>query len=449
MTPRLHPPLAMLVRPFQRFAQAQAAQGILLLLCTAAALIWANSPWGQVYVAFWHTEIALEVGSRVLAKSLLHWINDGLMVLFFFVVGLEIKRELLAGELASARKAAVPIAAAAGGMLAPALIYTAFNLGGEGAAGWGVPMATDIAFALGVLTLVGSRVPLGLKVFLVALAIVDDIGAVLVIAVFYSEGVSLTALGGAAAVLALLVLVNRSGVRHTVVYGGLGVALWLLFLFSGVHPTVAGVLLAMTIPARSDISSERFARKMRELLVPFERAGGRHATILGDERRQAAALEIEHAVERIGVPLVRLEHSLQPWVAFVIMPLFALANAGVPLSGDIGRRLFHPVGLGVILGLVVGKQLGITSFAFLATRLGPAQAPGGATWMQIYGTSWLGGIGFTMALFIAGLAFEGTELLDVAKTAILTASAVSGAGGWVILRLLAPRARRAGNSPVD
>jgi len=436
MTPRLRPSLSSIVGPFQQFAKAQASQGILLLLCTAAALVWANSPWGDSYESFWHTEVALHVGSYVLEKSLLHWINDGLMVIFFFVVGLEIKREVLAGELASLRKAALPIAAALGGMLVPALIYTAFNLGGEGAAGWGVPMATDIAFALGVLTLAGPRIPDALKVFLVALAIVDDIGAVLVIAVYYSEGVSPAALGAAGGIVALLVLMNWSGVRRTIVYSGLGVVLWLFVLMSGVHATVAGVLLAMTVPARSRIGTERFVKQVRELLAVFERAGGRHVSHLGDERRQSAALGIEHAVEEVGAPLIRLEHSLQPLVAFFIMPLFALANAGVVIGGDVLEHLRHPVGLGIILGLVIGKQVGIFGSSFAAVRSGFAQMPAGVGWSQIYGTSWLGGIGFTMALFIASLVFEGTGLLDTAKTAILAASALSGIVGWAMLRLL-------------
>ncbi|MHB0980234.1 MAG: Na+/H+ antiporter NhaA [Thermoleophilia bacterium] len=442
MTPRLRPPIAAVVRPFQQFAKVQASQGILLLVCTAVALIWANSPWSHTYDALWRTEIAVEVGGRFLEKSLLHWINDGLMVVFFFVVGLEIKREILAGELASPRKAALPIAAALGGMAAPALIFAAFTYGGEGAQGWGIPMATDIAFALGVLTLVGKRIPVALKVFLVALAIVDDIGAVLVIAVFYSEGVSLGALGAAGGVLALLVIMNWAGVRHTLVYGFLGVLLWLCFLVSGIHSTVAGVLLAMTVPARSDISSERFTEKVRELLAVFDRAASHTTSHLGDESRQAAALGIEHAVERVGVPLIRLEHSLQPWVAFFIMPVFALANAGVTLGGDLAGQLRHPLSLGIIFGLVAGKQIGILSFSALAVKSGYAEKPVGVGWGQIYGTGWLGGIGFTMALFIASLAFEGTALLDTAKTAILAASAISGVAGWAILRFLLPLARR-------
>ena len=442
MTPRLRPPVAAVVRPFQQFAKVQASQGILLIFCTAVALVWANSPWSHLYDSLWHTEITVEVGGWILQKSLLHWINDGLMVLFFFVVGLEIKREILAGELASPRKAALPIAAALGGMAAPALIYVAFTFGGEGSQGWGVPMATDIAFALGVLTLAGRRIPVGLKVFLVALAIVDDIGAVLVIAVFYSEGVSLSALGAGAAVLALLVLMNWAGVRHTLVYGVLGIALWLSFLLSGVHPTVAGVLLAMTVPARSNISSEHFTRKVREFLSVFDRAGGGASTPLSDESRQAAALGIEEAVERVGVPLIRLEHSLQPWVAFVIMPLFALANAGVALDGDLIGQLTHPVSLGIIFGLLVGKQIGIMGFSVAAVRTGYADRPADVTWGQIYGTGWLAGIGFTMALFIAGLVFEDTLLLNTAKTAILFASTVAGVVGWTILGLLIPGVRR-------
>jgi NhaA family Na+:H+ antiporter len=435
MTPRLRPPLARITGPFQQFAKLQSSQGILLIICTAVALVWANSPWSHSYDTFWHTEISLHIGSHVVEKSLLHWINDGLMVIFFFVVGLEIKREILAGELASPRKAALPIAAALGGMIAPALIYIAFNFGGEGAAGWGIPMATDIAFALGVLTLAGRRVPLALKVFLVALAIVDDIGAVLVIAVFYSTGVSLSALAAAAGVVLLLILMNWSGVRNTLVYAVLGVGLWVFFLFSGVHATVAGVVLAMTIPARSDLGTEHFLERVKELLKVFEQ-GGNQTTILGDERRQSAALGIEHAVEEVGVPLIRFEHSLQPWVAFFIMPVFALANAGVSIGADTLDLLTHPVSVGIILGLVVGKQVGILGFSLATTKIGIAQKPANVRWAQVYGTAWLGGIGFTMALFIASLAFEGTDLLPTAKTGILAASAISGVVGWIILRVV-------------
>ncbi len=438
MSPRLRPPLALVVRPFQQFAKVQASQGILLLICTAIALTLANSPWAHAYDELWHTEIGMEIGRWSVSDTLVHWINDGLMVLFFFVVGLEIKRELLAGELASRRKAALPIGAAIGGMLVPALIYTLFNYGGEGAAGWAIPMATDIAFALGVLTLAGDRIPVALKVFLVALAIVDDIGAVLVIAIFYTDGVSLTALTAAGIVFVFLLLLNWGGARSTLVYGGLGIVLWLCVLFSGVHATVAGVLLAMTVPSRSDIGGRHFVEKVRTLLADFERGGDKGHSHLQDERRQAAALGIEHAVEEVGAPLIRLEHSLQPWVAFFIMPLFALANAGVALGGDLTARLLHPVGLGIILGLVVGKQIGIFAFATAASGSGIAQIPPSVTRAQIYGSGWLGGIGFTMALFIAGLAFDGTDLLDTAKIAILFASAVSGLGGWLILRVIIP-----------
>ncbi len=434
MPARLKPPLAVIVRPFQRFARIQTSEGLVLLFCTAVALLWANSPWNESYSSLWETEIALHVGDWVLSYTLLHWINDGLMAVFFFVVGLEIKREVLAGELASPRKAVLPLAAALGGMILPALLFTAFNYNGEAARGWGIPMATDIAFALGALALAGRRVPNGLKVFLVALAIVDDIGAVLVIAIFYAGDVALNALAAAAVVTAVLVFFNRSGVRHTLVYAFLGVALWLAFLLSGVHATVAGVVLAMTVPARSSIGTDRFASNVRDLLARFEQAGRPSRGLLGDERRQSVALEIEAEATHVGVPLNRLEHVLQPWVAYAIMPVFALANAGVALHGNLWEQLTSPLSLGIVVGLVVGKQLGILSFAYGATRFRLADKPRGATWLQVYGTCWLGGIGFTMALFIAGLAFDGSPLLETAKTAILLASAVSGVVGWIILR---------------
>ena len=426
------PPIDRVLRPFREFIHHEASGGLLLLAATVLALLWANSPWGHAYEALWHTPIAVGVGAATLSKDLHHWINDGLMAVFFFVVGLEIKRELLVGELASFRRAALPIAAAAGGMVAPALVYAALNFGGEGAAGWGIPMATDIAFAIGVLAILGRRVPLGLRVFLTALAVVDDIGAVLVIALFYTPTVSWTALGGAALALAALAALNRLDVRSPLAYALLGLTLWLAFLLSGVHATVAGVLLAFTIPARARIDSDAFILHGRQHLATFERAHaeGEGTAFIG-EIQQAAVQALEDACDHVQTPLHRLEHSLHPWVAYAIMPLFAFANAGVRLGGDLNP--LHPVTLGVALGLVLGKQIGITLFTWLAVRAGLASLPAGVSWRHVYGAAWLGGIGFTMSLFIAALAFPDPALLEAAKLGILAASLVAGIVGWLFL----------------
>jgi NhaA family Na+:H+ antiporter len=380
---------------FQRFFATAAAGGLVLLACTAVALVWANSPWADAYHRLWETPVSLGTPRIGLTLSLRHWLNDGLMALFFFLVGLEIKREMIAGELASRRAAALPIAAALGGMIVPAAIYAAVNGGGPGAAGWGVPMATDIAFALGILALLGDRVPTGLRVFLAALAIADDLGAVIVIAFFYTGALDWAALGGATVVLALLVALNRAGVRRTLPYALLGVALWVLVLASGIHPTIAGVLLALTIPTRTRIGqTESVAR----------------------------------------APLQRMEEALEGMVAFIVLPLFALANAGVSLDGSVGIVLHSPIALGAALGLLLGKPIGITLASYLSVRSGAAQLPGGVAWRHLHGAAWLGGIGFTMSLFIAGLAFTEPAMLDTAKLGVLGASICAGLVGYALLR---------------
>lgn len=433
-TPAQPPPIISILRPFQQFAASEAASGVLLLLCTAVALVWANSPWGATYAAFWETPLSIGVGSEDLTKSLLLWIDDGLMALFFLVVGLEIKREVLVGELASPRQALLPVAAAVGGMLVPAGLYAALTAGGPGVSGWGIPMATDIAFSLGVLALLGSRVPTTLKIFLTALAIVDDIGAVLVITVFYSHAISWPPLLLAGGFLAALVVANRLGVGRSLVYLILGAGLWLAILESGIHATVAGVLLALTIPARTRIQPGEFLAKSRAILDEFARAGGPDETPLINETRQAAVQTLETVCEQVEAPLQRLEHGLHPWVVFVIMPLFALANAGVALGSEAVAALTHPVTLGVIAGLVIGKPLGIGLAAWAAVRLGLARLPDDTNWRQILGVACLGGIGFTMSLFIAGLAFGEGDLLEKAKIGILAASLLAGLCGALILR---------------
>ena len=424
-----------LLAPFQRFARTEAASGLVLLACTIVALAWANSPWAPSYEHLWETEVTLGLGPLTAHGTLHHLINDGLMAVFFFLVGLEIKREMLAGELASARQAALPIAGALGGMVVPALLYASLNIGGPGAPGWGVPMATDIAFALGVLALLGDRVPVGVRVFLAALAIVDDIGAVLVIALFYSGGIAWSSLALAGGFVLLAIGANLAGIRRPWAYGAIGLALWAAVFSSGIHATIAGVLLAMTIPARTRIDEEHFLRRARRALARFEVVHEEGASALRDPDHQAAVQHLERLAEQVQPPLLRLEHSLHGVVAFGIMPLFALANAGVPLGltgiDTDGMR----VALGVAVGLLLGKPVGITIFAWLAVRSGAATLPGGVTWRSIGGAGLLGGVGFTMALFIAGLAFTGRpELLLAAKLGILGASLIAGVAGWVALR---------------
>lgn len=436
-----HVPIDRVLRPFHQFARAEASGALLLILCTGVALAWANSPWASSYFHLWEIHLGVTIGDFRLDKSLHHWINDGLMALFFFVVGLEIKREVLVGELSSFRQAAFPIFAALGGVLVPIAIYAFLNAGGEGARGWGIPMATDIAFALGILTLVGG--PTSLKVFLAALAIADDIAAVLAIAAFYSASIGVGALAAGGVFLLALLVANRSGLRHPIPYALLGLCVWYGFLEAGVHPTTAGVLVAMTIPARSRIDAATFHARARPLVEAFapsesERGASGRAGLSMIERREAeAAGALETALEQVQTPLQRLEHQLHPWVSYFVIPLFALANAGVVLGGE-AVDLLHPVTLGILGGLVLGKPIGVTTFAWLAVRLGLGSKPADITWRQIHGAGWLAGIGFTMSLFIANLGFGRGPLLELAKIGVLAASALAALIGVLVLHSAAP-----------
>ncbi len=434
---QIEKPLGVQVRLlFQQFTHLQASGGILLLAAAALALLWANSMWGESYFGLLDTYLKIELGTLTLKESLLHWVNDGLMVLFFFLVGLEIKREILVGELASPRRAALPLVAAIGGMALPALVYITFNLGGSAHAGWGIPMATDIAFLLGILALFGSRVPISLKVFFTALAIADDLGAVLVLALFYSGDISWIALAVGAAILAVLIVLNRGQVRHPLPYALLGIGLWLAFLQSGIHPTIAGVLLAMTIPARTTVRAEAY---IAQCTAALQGVGPAEHHEEEARRQQAAAQTLEVIAERIQSPLQRLEHTLNPWVAYLIIPVFALANAGVDLGGNLVAALTEPISLGIIMGLLVGKSVGITLFSWLAVRFGLADLPYGVGWWQLFAASWLAGIGFTMSLFIASSAFEEPELLALAKTGILVASVLAAIVGAALISLTTHR----------
>jgi NhaA family Na+:H+ antiporter len=428
-------PVERLVAPIVRFMEVEASSGIVLLACTIAALVWTNSPWAEAFVAFWDTEIAIVVGRFELRESLAHWVNDGLMTVFFFVVGLEIKRELVAGELRDPRKAALPAVAALGGMVAPAAIYLALQHGRAGQAGWGIPMATDIAFVVGFLALLGPRVPHGLKILLLSLAIVDDVGAVLVIALFYTADISYLALGAAAAGFALIGLLNLIRVRQVACYVVVGAGIWLAVLKSGVHPTVAGVLLGLCTPARAWIGDWTLNEVVREAL---ERLRGEHESQEEESRPKSMGRLATTALESVS-PLERLETGLHPWVAFMIMPLFALANAGVAIAP---AALLDPVALAVAAGLVVGKPLGIVLFSWLAVRIGVARLPTGVDWKAMIGAGSLAGIGFTMSLFIAGLALD-EELLAAGKIGILFGSTISAIIGAMLLAwtLSAPRSR--------
>lgn len=409
-----------ILTPFQTFFQKESASGIVLIAAAVVAFAWANSPLVPSYEALKATPLAVGLGGWGLEKPLILWVNDGLMGLFFLLVGLEIKRELLVGELKDPQAAAFPIFAAVGGMVVPAAIYVALNWGGEGMAGWAVPMATDIAFALGVMALLGRRVPLALKVVLTALAIVDDLGAVLVIALFYTAKLDLSYLGMALAVWIAALLYGRIGGRRLAVFGVLGVVLWFFMLKSGVHATVAGVLLAFAIPMRRELDPSEVKRRLADLLQSR------------DFEREEVELEyLEGLVEQAQSPLHELEHSLQPWAAFVIMPVFALFNAGFQLSAE--ASLVAPVTLGTFLGLVVGKPLGVTLFCWLAVVSGRAALPAGVNWTAIWGLGLLAGIGFTMSLFIAALGFPQAALLDQAKLGVLTASVTAaGVGLWAL-----------------
>lgn len=425
---------------FARFFRSEAAGSVLLLAATATALVWANSPWAGSYADLLHAHLGVSWHGSVHALSLHHWVNDGLMAVFFFVVGLEIKRELVVGQLSSLRSAVLPVAAALGGLLVPAALYLVLNAGGPGARGWGIPMATDIAFALGVLALLGPRVPLGLKVFLTALAIVDDLGAVFVISVFYTDQIHLLPLLVAGGLAGLLFLLARLKVRGIAVYVPLSLAVWMATLLSGVHATVAGVVLAMIVPVRARIEPGRFLGAVRQRLSELEGAQLSRESMVSDKAQLASIEELHDAAARFLPAGIALEHALHPWTAYCILPLFALFNAGVDLGGEAASLLSSPVSLGIIVGLFVGKQLGITLASWVAIRAGAADLPEGVTLGQVWGASVLAGIGFTMSIFVGGLAFVDPALVAAAKVGILLASALAGILGYASLRLVLRRA---------
>ncbi len=429
---------------FAGFFHSQVAGAFVLMGFTAVALVWANSPWADTYFEWIHTYIGVGWGGAIFKMSLQHWVMDGLMAIFFFVVGLEIKREIVVGELSTLRKATLPVTAAIGGAIVPAIIYASLNAGGPGSPGWGVPMATDIAFALGILALLGSRVPIGLKVFLTALAIADDMIAVIVIAVFYTEQISILALGVAGGFMFLIVLANRAGVRAAWIYILLAVGAWAGVLASGIHATIAGVLVALLVPVRARLDPSTFLSDVRDNLKELQEGTLTRESMIADTKQMRALSRIYVAVEDMIPAGLELEKVLHPVQSFLIIPLFALVSAGVRFDAEtLNAMTTNPIGWGIIIGLFVGKQIGVTGAAWLAIRSGRAEMPAGVSWAQIWGASCLAGVGFTMSIFIAELAFSDATLIAEAKIGILAASLLSGVFGYLVLRKVLP----AGQSP--
>jgi Na+:H+ antiporter, NhaA family len=417
---------------FQRFFRTETVGGLVLLVFALAALAIANSPLAEAYDRLWEIPLTFGIIRHELSLTLHECINDGLMAVFFLLVGLEIKRELLAGELSSARQASLPIACAIGGMVVPAAIYLMFNFSGKGAHGWGIPMATDIAFALGALNLIAPRSPVGAKVLLTALAIVDDMGAVLVIALFYSEAIAWSALGGAAVTLLVLIGFNIIRVRQLWPYLLGGLVLWFFVHGSGVHATIAGIALAFTIPTHTGTNAVEFSREARSLLDDFDRTETGDFLVLTSKGQQETLFALERASQGVTAPVLRLEHALHNFSAFVVMPLFAFANAGVKI--DLSPQ-HAEIGLGVLAGLMFGKPLGIMTAAVIAVKTGISRLPQAVSWRSLLGYACLAGIGFTMSLFVATLAFENMALVDAAKRGIIAGSLLAAVAGAVMLRM--------------
>lgn len=418
---------------FSKMTQSESFAGILLLCCAVLAMIVANSPLSDAYAELWKTQFGFSINGTFIGMNLEHWINDVLMAFFFLVVGLEIKREVLFGELAGFKRAALPIIAALGGMIGPGLIYFALNVGTASEHGFGIPMATDIAFALGVLSTLGKRVSVSVKVFLVSLAVADDLGAIIVIALFYSSGIALEWLIVSAGIVAVLIILNKMGVKALTPYMVLGVLLWITVHNCGVHATIAAVMLAFTIPVAPRIDTLSFMEKLKNIVSRFQEAESKKDGILLQNEQLEALHHLRKDKNAVQNPLLRLEHALAPYSNYLIMPIFAFANAGVTIGSNIDFSVDY-VFLGIFLGLVVGKPIGIFSFTFIAEKLGIAARPAGVSWVEIFGAGTLGGIGFTMSMFVTNLAFSGEHALiatDVAKISILIASLSAGILGSI------------------
>jgi NhaA family Na+:H+ antiporter len=425
-----------ILTPLEEFIHRQTTSGVLLMICAVIALVVANSPLHDGYEHFLHTELSLNFGNGVFSLSIHHWINEALMALFFLIMGLELKRELLVGELSSPRQALLPIMAAIGGMVIPALCYVAFNPSGLEAKGWGIPMATDIAFAIGALSLLGSRIPKNLITFLIALAIVDDLGAVAVIALFYTASIDMYALLAAFVFTLCLAFLNLGGVRRSMPYIFVGVALWVAMLASGIHATIAGILVALVIPIRPKFEPELFISRVKESSEQMETTIADNPDIIHNNRFRSLVTSLGDGVQLVQAPAQRAEHALHLPVAYIVIPIFALANAGIPIDfAGFASYVNHPVTLGVLAGLLLGKPLGIAGFTWLTVKMGWASLPTGLNMNHIFGVSMLGGIGFTMSIFIADLGFvDSPENLLMAKTGILLASAIAGFGGYFWLK---------------
>lgn len=424
-----------IVRPAESFFKKEASSSVLLLLASLIAVALANSSFAPAYHHLLHTNLTLALGELRITQSLVHWINDGLMTFFIFVVGLEIKREILVGELSSPKSALLPVVAALGGMLLPGAIFFVFNRGTATANGWGIPMATDIAFALGAIAVFGRKLPVGLRVFLSAFAIADDLGAVIIIAFFYTKEIVWSYLIICIFFVLGLIVANLLWIRWTLLYALLGLGIWIAVLGSGVHPTVAGFVVAMFIPARGKYDTDRFVKKVREILDEFqceEQSCG--YSILLNQGHLGAVHALELACHDVETPLQRMEHALHPWIAFGLLPVFAFANAGLSLKGmNIATVLAQPLTIGIALGLLVGKPVGVTVFSFLAVKTNIAVLPAGVRWPHIIGAGILGGIGFTMSLFVSNLSFVSPDLLNFSKLGILLGSILAAVAGLLFL----------------
>ncbi|MBQ7568568.1 Na+/H+ antiporter NhaA [bacterium] len=430
-------PVRLLWEPLKSFGLAETSSGIILLAATVAALLWANLCTSG-YNGFWETKGTLSIGRFTIEHSLRDWVNDGLMTIFFLSVGLEIKREMLVGELSSFRQAILPVVAAAGGMLIPALLFSWCAWDSDMINGWGIPTATDIAFALGAITMVGKNLPPGLRIFLVALAIADDLGAVLVIALFYSSGINIIALLWAGMLFVFLCLCNRMGIRWWIWYAAWGLFLWFLVSLSGIHATIAGVLLAISIPSWTRFDLPRYVRSLHISYHYLERRSRNYESTLADARLLSAIDSIDRATKFAQPTLHQVESTLSPWVSFVIMPLFALANAGVAINNVSLDILREPLAHGIAAGLIIGKPLGIFLGTFIIVKLGLASLPRYCNWSHILGMGMLGGIGFTMALFVAGLSVHSPQQMDIARLSILCSSFIACIIGFIFLRLQPP-----------
>ncbi len=429
-----------LIHPLERFFQLESASGILLGITTLLALFMANSPWGEMYHDLWQIKLGVEAKDFHLTKPLILWINDGLMAIFFFLIGLEIKKEILVGELNSMQKASLPIFAAIGGMAIPILIFVFGNQDPSVADGWAIPMATDIAFSLAILSLLGSRVPLGLKIFLTAFAIVDDLGAVLTIGLFYSENISWDLILYSGVLLLLLVGLARSGFYNKVITFSIGSIIWVMFLKSGIHPTVAGLLIALTVPLRKNLGTFKYREKIQEISEKFIASRdvkvNKNKRLLTDEQIHLID-DLESWTGRVQSPLQHLEHKLHSWVAYLILPTFAFANAGVEIGGEV--PIDYNLALIIALALIFGNLIGVTGLSWLALKFKWANLPESVSFKQVIGVSFLAGVGFTMSMFITNLAYTDLEMVRSAKMGILAGSILAGIIGYIYLNSVLPK----------